>query len=69
MKNVLLIERDDWLKKQQTCHVFRCDTTPPKKGGVAVHINLVFDILVDQNGGRRALDRFLRIVKLLGVAW
>lgn len=29
-------------------------TPPPKKkGGVAVHINVVFDILVDQNGGRK----------------
>ena len=53
VKNVPLIERDDWSKNSK--HVmYSCDTPPPKKkGGVAVHINVVFDILVDQNGGRK----------------
>lgn len=46
--------------------MYSCDTPPPKKkGGVAVHINVVFDILVDQNGGRK----FWQVSSHREIAW
>lgn len=65
VKNVLLIERDDWLKATTNMSCYSCDTPPQKKGGVAVDLNVLFDILVDQNGGRK----FWQVSSHREIAW